>query len=129
MENTVGVALTKCFFCGEDNEIILNTRLSSRMAKKVEAMHGKVLNKRPCSKCEKLMQQGIMFISVRDGETDKETNNNPYRTGKICVIKDEAVQRMGITPKELLNDILKKRMCFIEDTVWKNLGLPIENMN
>lgn len=49
---------------------------------------------------------------------------NPYRTGGWCVIKEEAVRRMGITPPELLEDICKKRVAFLPDEVWSMLGLP-----
>ena len=76
-----------------------------------------------CSACQKLLEQGIAFISVKDGEK----SDNPYRTGKFCVIKQDAVERMPID-KELKEGIIAKRVCFIEDEVWSKLGFPTENV-
>jgi len=75
-----------------------------------------------CSDCRKLLEQGVAFISVKDGEK----SDNPYRTGKFCVIKQDAVERMPID-KELKEGIIAKRVCFIEDEVWSKLGFPTEN--
>lgn len=48
----VGVALTKCFYCGGDSDIILNRKLTKHHAKKVEEMDGQIINREPCSKCQ-----------------------------------------------------------------------------
>lgn len=116
--NTVGVALTKCYICGEVNAIILNTRLTPYHAKKVEDMNGKVISPEPCNKCKEYMKQGVILISVRDGES----GNNPYRTGGWVVVKDEAIKRIIDAPMN--KEILKKRIAFLEDSTWKALGLP-----
>lgn len=63
-----------------------------------------------------------MFVSVRDGER----GNNPYRTGKMCVIKEEAVANM-VSP-ELYEHLKRVRFGFIEDSIWEQLGLPVEEM-
>lgn len=73
-----------------------------------------------CKECNELMKKGIILISVRDGET----GDNPYRTGGWCVLKEEAVK--NITSDEaLLASIFKKRMVFIHDAAWKQLGLTL----
>ena len=77
------VALTKCFYCGKDNGIIMNKTLTPFYAAKVKELHGKVVDMEPCPKCKEYMEQGIILISIRDGET----GNNPYRTGGFVVIK------------------------------------------
>jgi hypothetical protein len=115
-ESKIGVALTKCFFCGENDRIVINTRLTERHAEAVDNMDGKVIDHEPCQKCKDLMKKGVMFISVKDGES----GDNPYRTGKICVIVDDAIRRMLKDPSE----VLRKRMAFIEETLWQRLGLP-----
>lgn len=114
------VALTKCFYCGEGNEIIIPKLLTKKVANQIKEMHGKVISKAPCPKCKELMKQGVFFISVKDGETNGET---PYRTGKLAVVKDEAVKRI-ISNQELLDQVISKRVCWIEDSTWKHLGLP-----
>lgn len=110
-----------CFICGEDSgEIIISGKLGRYFEDPdIEAPHRAVWHKKPCPKCKEYMKQGIILLSVKDGES----GDSPYRTGKFVVIKEEAMERM-ISTKELLTDVLKKRMCFIEDKVWNNLGLP-----
>ena len=100
--------ITTCFFCGkEKNEIALLGNAFKERA----PMH-MVLDKKPCDECKGLMAQGVMLISVRDGEH----NDNPYRTGKIAVVKEEAAQKMFTG--------FKGRVAFVEDNVWKKIGLP-----
>lgn len=82
---------------------------------------------RICGECQALMKQGIVFLSVRDGEEGKE---NPYRTGAMCVLKEEAVrERLPIEPEELKEQIIRKRMCFVPDEAWDMLGFPRENID
>jgi hypothetical protein len=88
-------ALTKCFYCGGDNQIIFNKRLSTSEAKKIKEANGKVVNMEPCPKCAEYMKQGIMFISVANG-TD---HSNPYRTGNICFIEDEVWKKLQLPKK------------------------------
>jgi hypothetical protein len=93
------------------------------------------------------MKQGILLISVRDGEFDAIAKDqesyklsydrasayerkhfrqfvpNPYRTGGWCVVKEDAVKRF-VQPPELLADILRHRWSFIDDATWELIGLP-----
>lgn len=119
MERNLEIALTKCFICGKDNEIIMNKRLTERDAKMVKEMHGKVVTTEPCNECKEHMKQGIICISVLD-------NDNEYRTGNMCVVKDEFFKEV-IKDEKLLKGILKKRICFIDNTSWKQLNFPINN--
>lgn len=121
MANKLGVALTRCYFCGKDKNIIMNTRLTEKAAQEIEECNGKVIDMEPCDKCKELMKQGIMFASVRDGGS----GNNPYRTGKLAVVKEEAVEKTFT--KEMVDQLKKTRFAFIEDSVWKQLGLPTED--
>lgn len=112
----VNPAIPVCFFCNEaKNEIILAGQLQGDQ----EAPHAAVWDKRPCDKCKELMQQGVIFISVREGEQGA----NPYRTGGWVVVKEEAVRRI-VQPTELLADILKSRVAFVPDEAWNKIGLP-----
>lgn len=67
----------------------------------------------PCDKCADLMTKGVMLISVQDNTG----HENPYRTGKIAVITFEAAAKLFPT-------IGKSRMAFVEDSLWKKIGLP-----
>lgn len=113
----VNATIPKCFYCNEDkNEIILTGRLPDD----AEAPKGMVWDKEPCDKCKGHMAKGVIFISVRNEETD---HDNPYRTGGWVVLKDEAVARIVRTPA-LRENILSRRVAFVPDQVWDAIGLP-----
>ena len=122
-ENNLEVGLIKCFFCGKDKGLVMNTRLTKGCAEEIKKMHGHAIDREPCDECKALMKQGIMFISVKDGES----GNNPYRTGNMCVIKDEAVKNF-ISP-DMFEQVKKSRVAFIEDSVWDMIGLPKKQEN
>jgi hypothetical protein len=110
----VNPTISVCFICGKDkNEIAL---LGS--AYKEEAPMHMCIDKQPCDECKKMMDMGVLLVSVRNG-TDPE---NPYRTGNICVVKVEAAQK-------LFNNLGSSRVAFIEDEAWDKVGLPRENIN
>lgn len=114
----VNPSLMTCFYCGEDSGIALFGHLPNDAEAPFRAG---VIDNVPCSKCKEYMKQGIILISVRNGESGK----NPYRTGGWLVLKEEALSQMGIQPQELLDSILKRRVAFIPDDTWAMLGLPI----
>lgn len=70
------------------------------------------------------MAAGVMLLSTRDGES----GDNPYRTGRMAVVKDDAIRRM-IGNAELLEQILKCRFAFVEDSVWHAAGLPMTDVD
>lgn len=119
-DKKLGIALTKCYFCGKDDKIVMNTRLTGYFAKKVEEMNGKVIDKEPCNECKEFMKQGVILISVKDDDPE-------YRTGGWCVIKDEGIKR--IFPKEQAEQLLKMRAGFIADSLWDAIGIPRENID
>lgn len=125
-EPVVGVALTKCFYCLGDNSILLNTRLSAGAAKQVEELHGYVVDMTPCPACEKLMQQGVILITIDDEKSGPDWNKakipNPYRTGGWFVVKDEAVQRM-INDPTLSAWAIEHRWMFIAHEAAEAVGL------
>ena len=111
----VNPSIPVCYFCNQEkNELIL----AGRMKEDAEAPRKAVWNMIPCDKCKEFMKQGIILISVKDGEGGR----NPYRTGGWVVVKEEAAKRMfGET-----NRILETRVGFLEDTAWDTIGLPRE---
>ena len=114
-------SITTCYFCGkEDGIALLGDAYRDEHGNKAQApMKIGCLNRVPCPECKELMKAGIMLISVRDGETGQD----PYRTGKLCVVKEEAVKRL--LTGESLEQALRMRMCFVEDRGWTKLGLPV----
>jgi hypothetical protein len=139
-ESRLGVALTKCYFCGEGNEIIMNSILSEQHAANVDKLDRKVISMRPCSKCEGYMKLGILFITVDESKCEPEWNvppskrsvahrrygederwmPSPWRTGGFFVVKEEAVRRF-ITD-DMLDYVLKNRWMFMDDKAARELG-------
>jgi len=112
----VNPCIVKCFVCQEDTGELA---LLGHLPNDAEAPREAVLNTEPCPKCQDHMKQGVILISVRNGET----GNNPYRTGDWVVIKEEALKRF-VQPPSLLTHILKARMAFIDDQTWDFIKLP-----
>jgi len=123
-------AIPKCFYCLQNkNEIILAGMMKplsgkGRNAKPAEydpqAPQGMVWDKVPCCECAGFMEKGIILISALDSE---EGSDNPYRTGGWVVVTDGFIRRLlGDTP--LCEDILKRRVAFLPDKVWDQIGLP-----
>ena len=72
-----------------------------------------------CPECENHMKNGVVLISIRD---DQQGEENPFRTGGWAVVKDNYIEQI-VKPKELADQILRKRVCFIPDAVWNQLPL------
>lgn len=115
-ENLLGVAMIRCYFCGEPKGIMMNTKLSPTYAKKVEEAHNKVIDMEPCDKCKEWMKKGIILIGVRDD--DKE-----YRTGHFAVVTENAIQKM-LEGTKMLEPVLQHRFAFVDETTWHAFGLP-----
>lgn len=122
-EHGVNPAVFQCYICGKEAGLILaGAKVQKFKAAGLADASGKMnhnigcINKEPCSECKEIMRQGIIFISTKDDDQD-------YRTGGWCAIKEAAVKRMDIHPQELLDSILEQRVCFVQDTVYDQLGL------
>lgn len=124
------VALTRCFYCGEPNEILLNRRMGHN--KFIEAADGKVVDMNPCPKCEEYMKQGVILIAIDEDKCERNWNMpdksnkhwmpNPYRTGGFFVIKEEAFSEI-FNPCEALDFALEHRWMFIDEKAAKAIGL------
>ncbi len=115
-------SLSCCFYCGGDkNEIIL----AGLMNGDAEAPRKGIWNYDPCDTCRDNMEQGILLISV--DESKSKNDNEPYRSGSICVIKEDAFER--IFSGDTVESALKCRFCFVSDEAWDMIGLPRENAN
>lgn len=133
------VALTKCFFCGKDDCILLATGYNSRgePLHDLSEAHGKVANMIPCSECEGHMKQGVILLTIDDAKSEKDWDKppktypgekdrgwmpNPYRTGGFFVVTDEAIRRI-INPQAMADWAIKHRWMFIEHEAAEKIGL------
>ena len=119
------VGMANCYFCNEPSTVLIDKRMRNTLTRNMG-----VIDMTPCSECKKLMELGVMLISIRDETTEEEMKGpipNPHRTGCVCVVKDEAIPRM-MEGKEA-EFALKHRFMFITDSAWKVYGLPTEAVN
>lgn len=111
------VALTRCFWCGEGNEIVIGKRLmDDHKAEKFEAeFHNKALTYEPCPKCKDGMESGITLIEasafpVQDGQPPIQ--NGVYPTGRFIVVREEAISR--IFDPSIAQQCVKARKAFLD---------------
>lgn len=113
----VNPSLMQCFYCGGD----VGVALVGLMKGDRKAPHKAVYDMQPCDQCAHFMKDGVILIEVDEAKTTEK--ENPYRAGGWAVVKAEAIERM-VTPPELRDHILKKRVAFIPTDAWDALGLP-----
>ena len=134
------VALTKCYFCGESDKILLaktynRTKNGMEPVHDLKPFHGKVVDMEPCQKCADYMKQGIILIGIDEAKStpgwNKEKIPNPYRTGPFLVVKEEAIDHFPLRGKgaDNIRGFAKKyRFMFVEHEVLEKLGiLPKED--
>jgi hypothetical protein len=119
-QHGVNPSMMQCFFCTEEFGVALLGKLKDDAEAPRKICFGP--KSEPCPKCEKLMEMGVIFVSVKT-EDAEPNRDNPYRTGGWIVLKEEGVRRLPIDD-ELKESILKSRFCFIPDDAWEMLGFP-----
>lgn len=120
-DGILGVACTRCFWCGKEGELLINTLLTTAMKKKVEDCHNKVINKDPCHACTELLKERVLFVELDEKLTkDFDNPENWYRTGRICWINRTTIPRIF---KDYAQDILKEgiAICGKEDGLMNKL--------
>ena len=107
----INPSVDTCFICGkETNVVLLGTSYKDENGKTAEAPR-KVSTGQLCDNCQKVIDEGgIFFIAIKDGES----GNNPYRTGQIVALKEEAVQRM-------FPDFPYKKINYMEESAYKQI--------
>lgn len=125
------IALTRCFYCNEPDRILLATRYHSdgEPVRDLAPLHNKVVDMEPCKKCADLMKQGIILLGIdsklSEPGWEKEKLPNPWRTGAVVVVKEEAFDRIFVGDgfKKFAH---KHRFMFTEHEVLEKLGmLPV----
>ena len=140
MEPKLGVALTKCYFCNGDNEVLINTLLTPYMANQVEKRHQKVINMNPCPECEKAMRSHILLIGIDNEKSDPDWHippnprlnidgvsradtppflPNPYRVGKTIWVSLGFITQLvgGEANQKLIDQANRCRFMFVEEPV------------
>lgn len=105
----INPSVETCTICGKDMDVVLfGTSYKDSNGKTSKAPY-EVCIGGICKDCKRVIDNGgIFFIEVRDGER----GGNPYRTGRIIAVKEDAV-------KEILKGYNKVN--YVEQSVWKLL--------
>lgn len=129
----VNPVLLSCFFCGGDAGLMMVGKVSRK--KLIDQMgidpsmidghgddvtiRGRICDGSICSRCEEVKEKAIFIVQVRDGEEGER--KNPFRTGKMVAIKEEAAERMF--QPAFFEAVKKSRMAYCPESAWRNLGL------
>lgn len=101
----VNASLLKCFVCGKDAGIALCGKLPNDEKAPI-TMYSDTL----CDKCQSVIdKKGLLIIAIKDGEKGP----NPYRTGQIVGITEEAKNRFF---KDCNSPI-----CYMEETPFNRM--------
>lgn len=116
----VNPSLVQCYLCLEAKSLALFGRLPND----AKAPHQAVHDQEPCDNCKAIVQQGVILISIRDGEKPPTDGGmaNPHRTGGWVALRDAAIRR--IFDPATAATLLTRRAGFVEDSAWDQLGLP-----
>lgn len=113
------VGMAACYFCDEDKEIVLHTRLRPTLPRSA------VYDRSPCPACADLLKKGILLILVKECPDPSLTGDTPepYRLGQQVLITEEAARRLIQPPS---HPVFKHRWAYVDLETWKALGLPLE---
>lgn len=108
----VNPSILTCFICGKDTGVLLLGRIEGdKQAPRKVTDPGE-----RCDECKAHLKAGCALIEVRNG-TD---HANPYRTGRLCFVKREAIERI-VYEADLVGRILSAGFAFMEENVYKKL--------
>lgn len=123
--NNFEVALVKelCFICNKeiDGPIVINSLLTEKAANEVKQLHGKCVgySDKLCPECQKLANQGLIILEI---DSEKSESNNPYRTGKLWVIKEDCDLALDMKEKGFVINKFGCNFVFIDQEATKELG-------
>ena len=114
----VNAAIPRCFYCMQDKDhVIFVGRMRTAESDDAEAPRDAYWDKVPCDQCKTLMAVGVMLVGA--DETLSDDLKNPYRTGNMVVVTEEAFRMMFRDHRAI-----ETRVTFIPHSVWLRLGLP-----
>jgi hypothetical protein len=120
----VNPSISTCFWCGKPTNALV---LFGRMKDDREAgQYCGPIDYEPCEECKTGMSQGITIIEVVEFNNDNpEIQKGLYPTGKMVVVKEEAVLRI-FTP-EATESMLKHRKSFMDAETFTQLFTASES--
>ncbi|MFZ1491176.1 MAG: hypothetical protein WAS51_14655 [Ilumatobacteraceae bacterium] len=126
----VNPSIELCYFCGDETGSIVMPGLIQQKDRfgravpgtDIEAPRKAVWNRNPCPRCADLMKQGIVLISVDKEPRPGKEKDEPYRTGRMCVVSEDFIRRA--IDKTTAESLVKRRWSYVPDDAWALLGLP-----
>lgn len=118
-QHGVNPTLGVCFWCGEQDGTI--GLLGYNRGK--EAPRQAILSLEPCEKCKAGMAQGITLIEATPYAREAGApalRDGVYPTGRWCVLKEEAVERI-FSGAPVLADMKRTRKALLEPEVYGRL--------
>jgi len=120
----VNPSLGVCFWCGQDDgTVLLMGRMDRGGLHDIEAPRHACVTYEPCAKCQSGMDLGITIIEASEEPTYKgqpAMQRGVYPTGTYCVLTEDAIKRLIITP-EFLEQVLAKRVAFMDSHTYHTL--------
>lgn len=109
-EHGVNPSVSCCEVCGAEIGVVLfGASYKDQNGKTAEAPHKVAMGL--CDNCKNVLKVGgCLIIEVRDGET----GNNPYRTGRVIGISEEAKNR-------IFKDADTTKIAYMEQTLFTQL--------
>ena len=114
-EYGVNPMIAQCPLCGGDAGVVM---LGYNKGEK--APFKGVVPGMECDSCINSKKAGILLVEVRDGEAAGKPQN-PYRTGRMFVVSEEAARRIFQGPEA--EAMFRHRAAFLEESLIKNLRL------
>ena len=121
----IGTALVHevCPICGKpmNESIVINQKLTTKEAKKVEKLNGKAIgiSKDACDECLKFKDTAIFCIAIDEEKSDK---NNFYRTGRISGITKN-FKLFTEYPESIITTENGVSYCFMSEEFGKHIGI------
>ena len=123
----VNPSLCKCFWCGEQNGCIALLGLN----KGEQAPRYTITDYEPCDKCGATWAKGILFIEAQNTPV---TENQPplsskqaiYPTGRWCVVRREAIEKMIEKDSETYNGLMSTGRGYVSKEAFEQLVPPEE---
>jgi len=113
----VNPSVDHCAICGEAYGVALFGRMKDDQEAPRSVCTGGL-----CDRCQKAKDKGAVFFIEVAGEEGLESKQ---RTGRLVGVTEDCVRRViqpKIQPKEMVEQVLEKGMCFVPVAVFEALG-------
>ena len=93
----VNPSIATCFWCGKDKDELILFGKIGKGSEDIEAPKRSVIDYDPCDDCRRNWELGVAVLEAAEEpvyKNQKEIQNGIYPTGRWCVIKEEAAERV-----------------------------------